>query len=166
MMSIHSRSTAPIYHTAASGAVASDTRGGRSAQLALQLALVGLLLASAALGWSSTLVRSVPALERAFALAGLPVARRTPVLREVSSSVRGDVLVVTGKIVNPGDKPIGTPALRISVRAGDGREIYHWTAAAPNSRLGARQVVAFRAKLLDPPPNAVRVDVTFARTRS
>jgi hypothetical protein len=130
------------------------------------LAVAGLFLISAAIGERAALVRSVPSLGQVFALAGLPVAGRGPVLLKLSSQIGGQsqqrLLTVEGEIANPESHAVAVPGLRVSVRAADGHEIYHWVAQPPKSSLAAGETISFRAKLADPPSEAQQVVLRFA----
>ena len=164
-MNIHSASSRQLYHTRAPARAAAQPRSGWGG--APLLAAAVLFLFSATIGWRGPLVRSVPALAPAFAMAGLPVAVSGPLLRKLTSRFTqrsaGRLLIVEGEIGNPGRRAVDVPGLRVSVQAKDGRELSHWIASAPKSRLSAGETIAFRAKLADPPANAQRVSLRFAR---
>jgi hypothetical protein len=71
-------------------------------------------------------------------------------------------LLVTGEIANLRDRETPAPNLRLALRAGDGRELYVWTARSPKASLGARERVTFRARLAAPPASVHDVLVKFA----
>src|SRR5581483_5044913 len=101
-----------------------------------------------------------------FAWIGLPVNLRGLALRDVGGTLLQDgqrhVLAVAGEIANLRSYPQAVPAVRVGLRAADGREIYAWTAAVSQSKLGAGETIAFRTRLLAPPREAREVVVRFA----
>jgi predicted Zn finger-like uncharacterized protein len=131
------------------------------------LALAGLGLLVAAMVWQRPLVvRAAPQMAPVYAALGLPVNLRGLELSEVRSAlvVEQDrpVLVVEGQIRNirPGDTEV--PPIKLALRGADGREIYQWTAEAPQATLPPGQSTAFRTRLTAPPAEGHDVLVRFA----
>jgi hypothetical protein len=132
------------------------------------LVLVGLLVVSTlAIAARGPIVSIAPATASAYALAGMPVNLRGLSIRDVHATSTQDPqgereLLVTGEIANLRDKETAAPNLRLALRAEDGRELYVWTARGPKTSLGARERVAFRARLAAPPAGVRDVLVKFA----
>ena len=132
------------------------------------LVLVGLvILATTAIAARAAIVSIAPPTAAAYALAGLPVNLRGLTIADVRATTKHEPdspgeLLVTGEVANLRDKETPTPNLRLALRAGDGRELYVWTARSPKSSLGARERVTFRARLAAPPAGVHDVLVKFA----
>jgi hypothetical protein len=71
-------------------------------------------------------------------------------------------LSVEGAIANLRGADAAAPALRIALRAADGRELYVWTIRAPKDRLASRERARFSARLASPPEGAQDALVKFA----
>jgi hypothetical protein len=76
------------------------------------------------------------------------------------------LLLVEGEIRNIGEAPQAPPRMRLAIEDAKGREIYHWTAAAPKSRLNPGENAFFRARLAAPPEDGAEVRVRFAPVAS
>jgi hypothetical protein len=108
---------------------------------------------------------AAPFIEPAYAAIGLPVNTRGLAIEDVRARI-GDIsgkrfLVVEGSIVNLRDVETAPPDLRISLRGGDGRELYVWTARAGSSHLGAGARAPFAARLETPPDGVKDAMVKF-----
>jgi hypothetical protein len=131
------------------------------------LVLVGLvILATTAIAARAAIVSIAPPTGAAYALAGMPVNLRGLAIADVRATTQKPnnlhELLVTGEIANLRDKETPAPALRLALRADDGRELYVWTARSRKSRLSARERVTFRARLAAPPAGVRDVLVKFA----
>ncbi len=112
-------------------------------------------------------VQAAPQSARLFAALGLPVNLRGLALDEVRSQLalesEQSALVVEGEIRNVTHAERTVPALQVSLRNADGREIYSWTAEAPRAALAAGESIPFRTRLVAPPLDGRDVLVRFAR---
>ena len=132
--------------------------------------LAALVAASTvAIAARAAIVSLAPATAAAYALAGMPVNLRGLSIGAVQATARRDPqgqgeLVVTGEIANLRDRETPVPALRLALRAQDGRELYAWTERGPRTSLAARERAAFRARLAAPPAGVRDVLVKFAAT--
>jgi hypothetical protein len=82
--------------------------------------------------------------------------------QELNNSV--PVIVINGQIINETDRELDVPKVRLAVRDQSGKEIYHWTVLADQSRLGPREQGTFKARLESPPADAADLEVRFAKT--
>ncbi len=128
-----------------------------------------LLLASSGLLYGRlAIVRAVPQMASFYAMIGMPVNLLGLDLRNVISRVlEGSpqpVLAVQGEIANRRGEATPVPPLRLSVRDGDGAELYTWATPAPKDSLAAGETVSFRARLVAPPAGAVSLLVRFVDT--
>ena len=149
----------------AMGRAARRRRGGGA--LAPVFVVIGLAVASTmAIAARAHIVSIAPATAAAYALAGMPVNLRGLTIAEVHAvtqqSESPGELLVTGEIANLRDQETPVPALRLALRAEDGRELYVWTARGPKPYLGAHERVAFRARLAAPPAGVRDIVVKFA----
>jgi hypothetical protein len=130
--------------------------------------LVGLMIvATTAIAARAAIVSIAPATAAVFAGVGMPVNLRGLTIADVHATVTHESegqgeLVVTGEIANLRDRETPVPSLRLALRGQDGRELYAWIAREPATRLGARDRVAFRARLAAPPAGVREVLVKFA----
>jgi Protein of unknown function (DUF3426) len=137
------------------------------AALAPASVLIGLTVASMlAIAARTAIVSMAPATATVYAGVGMPVNLRGLTIADVRAMVtqqsEGQAeLVVTGEIANLRDRENAPPNLRVALRGEDGRELYVWTARPPKSSLGARERVAFRARLAAPPAGVREVLVKF-----
>ena len=81
--------------------------------------------------------------------------------QELNNSV--PVIVINGQIINETDRELDVPKVRLAVRDQGGKEIYHWTVLADQSRLGPREKGTFKARLESPPADAADLEVRFAK---
>ncbi|HYA74687.1 MAG TPA: MJ0042-type zinc finger domain-containing protein [Roseiarcus sp.] len=135
-------------------------------KLAAPLAAAGLLAGSmTAIGARETIVAAAPIAAGAYAAIGLPVNLRGLAIEDVRARLGGSgdekILMVEGAIVNLREAEIAPPALRIALRAADGRELYVWTTRAPKDRLARGERVRFAARLATPPGGIADALVKF-----
>lgn len=133
-----------------------------------QAALAALLVAlGVATLQRRAVVQAAPQSARLFAALGLPVNLRGLSLDDVRSQLalesEQSALVVEGEIRNVTHGERAVPALQVSLRNADGREIYSWTAEAPRAALAAGESIPFRTRLVAPPLDGRDVLVRFAR---
>jgi len=139
----------------------------RKARAAAGLLSVIAILGSAmgAVAARAAIVEAVPGAARIFAAIGLPVNLRGVAFENLRTNVfeldDRKMLVVEGAILNLRDTPTPAPTMRITLRGGDKRELYVWTAPPPKAILAAGERVAFRTRLAAPPDGARDVLVRF-----
>jgi len=74
------------------------------------------------------------------------------------------VLVVTGRIVNTGQRELPVPqTVRVGLNDSDNRELYHWTFKPDATVLKPGAELPFRTRLSSPPAAARFAVVTFAK---
>lgn len=73
------------------------------------------------------------------------------------------VLVISGEIVNMTSNKLEVPKVRVSLRDGQRRDIYHWTFAPDVAQLAPGQAAPFMTRLSRPPAEAVDFEVRMAR---
>jgi predicted Zn finger-like uncharacterized protein len=74
-----------------------------------------------------------------------------------------DILIIEGKIYNYTGKNAVIPKILLSLRDKSGKEIYAWSAPAPQEMLEAKASVDFRARLASPPLEGYDVLLRFAK---
>ena len=146
-----------------SGGIPSRMRLRGLATLAFGLCFCG--AAYTAVAHPAFVVRHLPASAPLFALAGSPVNLLGLDFRNVRSSLFEDgpnrVLMVEGLIANIDARGRTVPDLRLAVLADGDKRIYTWVLASPKARLRAGESTEFRARLVAPPAEGTRVDVSF-----
>ena len=123
-----------------------------------------LAVASLGLGYRREIAAAVPFARPVFARLGLTTPETGPTLESIRSRLEATptpFLAITGKIADYGRGGMRVPRLRVSIRAQDGREIYHWIADPPKKTLRAGESIKFKASLADPPTNGRAVVVGF-----
>lgn len=73
-----------------------------------------------------------------------------------------ELLMVTGRIVNPTDEVQPVPAIRAELRDAQGRVVYGWAIPAPVSQLQPRQATSFDSAEVDVPRGAQALNLRFA----
>ncbi len=118
------------------------------------------------IGARAQIVRVAPPTAPLYAALGLDVNRNRMGLDHVASRLDYEdgrqVLIVEGEIRNRASSSRAAPRMRLSVLDAGGREIYHWIAAPPKSRLAAGEAAEFRARLAAPPKEGQQVRVRLA----
>jgi hypothetical protein len=164
------RRSTPAYCQRRWGAPTPQRKGpSRTIAPALTFAAF-MLVATTTVAARAAIVSITPATAVVYAWLGMPVNLRglsIDLVRATAEQQTEDSreLLVTGEIVNLRDSETPVPNLRLAVRAEDGQELYVWTARGPKDRLGARERVAFRARLASPPPGVRDVLVKFDAPR-
>ena len=129
---------------------------GLARSLAAPLAAFGLIaVLMTAIGARGAIVAAAPVMAGAYAAIGLPVNPRGLAIEDVRARLEDSggktTLIVEGAIANLRQSETAIPALRIALRAADGRELYVWSASAPRERLTSRERTSFAARLAAPP---------------
>ncbi|TVR08505.1 MAG: DUF3426 domain-containing protein [Salinarimonadaceae bacterium] len=141
----------------------------RGLPLTLIFAVVLIGGALGALLGRESVVRTAPTTAMLYELAGLPVNLRGLELIEVTSGrgleEGGEILTVEGVVVNRTDRSHMVPPVSVILRDADGRPLYSWDVQAPRATLHPGENVAFRARLVAPPPEARQVLVRFSPAR-
>jgi len=75
------------------------------------------------------------------------------------------LLLVSGRIDNPGDERQPVPQLEAELRDAENRVVREWTRAPPVSELGPRQTATFNWAETDMPADARRLTIRFAQSR-
>jgi hypothetical protein len=118
-------------------------------------------------GLKEEIVRAFPASGTLYAAAGLPVNLQGLEFRGFKSRISADgsqrLLKVQGEIANLRPGLSHVPAIELVVQGEDGRALYRWTAAASKPKLGAKETIAFEARLVSPPAGGRDVKVRFAQ---
>lgn len=130
-------------------------------------AICAVLLVSMIVGGRERIVTRIPAADRVFAAIGLPVNLAGVEFRNVVSQVTEidgqKVLAVHGEVANLNrGATTSFPALKMTVRGGDGRALYVWTANAATSKLAPGETTTFRTRLAAPPDGARDILVSLA----
>ena len=158
------RGEAGLKALAGSAPRAAKDKGGAFGPVAWMLC--GVAMWSLVVGGRMQIVRLAPVAAPVYAALGLNVNLRQMELQGVNAKLAeedgGAILVVEGEIRNLAEASRAAPRMLMSVLDADGREIYHWTAAPPKSRLASGEKAAFRARLAAPPQGAREVRVRFA----
>lgn len=110
------------------------------------------------------LVQLLPETAPVFAALHLPVAGLQLGRVETALGDEGPVKVLTleTSITNTRSTDVRLPNVKIVVRDDTEQSLYSWTAPAPRERLGPGEAVAFRSRLVSPPPNGHDLVVSFA----
>jgi predicted Zn finger-like uncharacterized protein len=136
----------------------------------LQTGLLALALIDAVLiGWRSDIVRALPQTASFYGLLGLPVNLRGLTFDNVVTTTEQHegvpILVIEGNIVNGARKVADVPRLKFIVRNAAHQEVYSWTAVPTRNVLPPGENVAFRARLVSPPPDARDLVLRFVNRR-
>ncbi|MDB5533019.1 MAG: thioredoxin [Hyphomicrobiales bacterium] len=145
---------------------AAARQSGRLRRFAPVLSVVGLtVVCSLAIAGRVHIANMLPATAPLYAALGIPANARGLEIRDIRSTLLEDqgqsYLVVEGQIANLRNAPSKLGDLRLSLRDPSGREIYTWSAAPPEARVGAGAVLAFKTRLASPPRDAQDVLVRF-----
>ena len=72
------------------------------------------------------------------------------------------MLIVTGAISNVTDRALPIPSLLGTLLDEESREVFEWRFNPPSTELGAGKTVEFATRVVNPPSNALIVEVRFA----
>lgn len=75
------------------------------------------------------------------------------------------ILRIEGEIVNQSGAPKTVPVMLGIVKDKDGKELSRWSFAAPVPKLLDRERVPFTTELVEPPPGAYEIEITFDTRR-
>lgn len=114
-------------------------------------------------------VRAVPSLAGLYELAGFEVNVRGFEFDSLTTTYDDEggqmVVVVDGLIRNISGETLPMSRLRLALVEAGGSELRSWTIAPPRATVGPREVVAFRARSVNPPREATSVAVRFVVPR-
>jgi predicted Zn finger-like uncharacterized protein len=100
-----------------------------------------------------------------YSVIDMPVNTRGLAFADLSQSkieeADGQVLQISGRVVNVADRELAVPEIRISLRDVEERELYGWTFNAGANILAPGQSHTFTTRLPNPPGEARRADLTF-----
>jgi len=145
---------------------AARKRDGLLRRFAPVASVVGLIaLYSLAIAGRVQIANALPATAPLYAAMGIPANARGLEIRDIRSTLLDDqgqnYLIVEGQIANLRNAPSKLDELSLSLRDRSGRDIYTWTAPAPEARIGAGQILTFKTRLASPPRDAQDVLVRF-----
>ena len=117
--------------------------------------------------WRADIASVWPATTHVYAAVGAPVNLRGLEFRNVGYERQEEqglpVLAVTGEVVNVSGKAIALPRLRVGLRDGGQKELYHWTFALGQPELPADEAASFMTRLSSPPVEARDIEIRFVR---
>ena len=114
-----------------------------------------------------TIARVWPESASLYEALGMPVNLRGFKIIATHTQELGDtgtVIAIKGRIINETDRELAVPKVRLAVRDQAGKELWHQIVLADQQRLGPREEGTFNARLENPPPEAVDLEVRFAKT--
>jgi predicted Zn finger-like uncharacterized protein len=115
--------------------------------------------------WRTDVVRMLPQTASLFGYIGLPVNLRGLAFRNIHTAYEDqdgmNILVVDGTIVASGHSVVDVPRLRFAIEAGNGHEIYAWTALPTRTKLAPGESLPFRSRLASPPEQGRSMKVRF-----
>ena len=146
-----------------------DRRQTRSRSMAGIAALVAVVAGLPLLFFSlpAEVVQIWPQSASLYDWLGMPVnARGFKIIATHSQELNNavPVIAIKGQIINETDRERAVPKIRLAVRDGNGRELYHWTVLADQRSLGPKAEGTFSARLESPPPDAAELEVRFAKS--
>ena len=97
-----------------------------------------------------------------FAAAGptpLQIAPGTPERQKLASG--NELVVVSGRVINPSSKPQPVPAILAELRDKSGRLLYSWTIAPPARTLQPGASATFNSAEMNVPPSGLDSTVTL-----
>jgi len=144
-------------------------RGGgiRWALVAVWLGLLGFVgsFVWAAIEYRQEIARVWPQSAALYAYLNLPVNTRGLAFVELNhqkvTEGDGDVLQITGRVVNVADRALPVPEIYVSLHDGEERELYGWTFNSGVTTLAPGQSQAFMTRLPNPPLDSRRADIRF-----
>ena len=117
--------------------------------------------------WRADIASFWPATTKVYAAVGAPVNLRGLEFRNVAYERQEEeglpVLAVSGEIVNVSGKTVALPRLRVGLRDGEQKELYHWTLALGQNELPPDEATNFITRLSSPPVEARDIEVRFVR---
>lgn len=148
---------------------ASTGSGGRRG-LGLPLLIVVLVALGLAGGYffRARIVAEWPQTAGVYELIGLPVRAMgaglelTNVAYVRRQANGGTVIDVQGEVSNRTDRNIVLPPLRIALSDDQDKQLFNWTFALDRSTIAPGETIVFKTEGKDPPPEATKLQVTFA----
>ena len=120
----------------------------------------------AALAFRHEIATVWPQSESFYALINLPVNVQGLAFEEITQdrlTENGEsVLQISGRVINVSDGELTVPAIHVSLRDMQEREIYGWNFNAGVATLGPGQWSHFSARLPNPPAETARTEISFA----
>jgi len=111
------------------------------------------------------IVKIWPATARLYAMLNKPVNLRGMEFQNVVYEHQFEnglpVLAISGEVVNVAARELSVPKVRVGLRDGKEREIYHWTFSVPQSVLSPMEVAKFVTRLSSPPLEAQDLEIRF-----
>jgi hypothetical protein len=141
-------------------------------RLLLGVGWAGLAAIVVLIGWTATVYRQQIAAEwpqSASFYSKLGLRTNASGLQIVDYQYREDIqdgqptLVVTGKLVNAGDRELSVPQIRAALSDEGKRELYHWTFMPAVITLHPGQITRFVTRLASPPTAARHLELRFAK---
>jgi hypothetical protein len=170
------RDEAPLI-TSGGGEAGRETPAGRSTQtenrtrLALVAGWGALVIFCGTFVWAAIAFRHEiatvwPQSSSFYALINFPVNIRGLAFAEIGHDRLIEdgqtVLRISGRIINISERELIVPAIYVSLRDGEERELYGWTLNANVATLGPGQSSPFLVRLPNPPAEMVRTELSFA----
>jgi predicted Zn finger-like uncharacterized protein len=136
----------------------------------LTAAIIVLAVVDAAvIAMRADIVRALPQTASLFNAIGLGVNLRHLTFKDITTKQEkhegATILVVEGTIVATGSKPTEVPRLRFAISAGNGHEIYAWTALPSRTKLAPGEALPFRTRLASPPEQGQSIKIRFFNRR-
>ena len=105
----------------------------------------------------------IPGMDRLSMRGGTPLRLEVPMQPESRMMESGNVLLaVTGRIVNPTERPQKVPQIHAELRDAQNRIVYEWMISPPVPELAPQQAVTFNSAEVDVPKSARKFNVRFA----
>ncbi|MDW3206493.1 MAG: DUF3426 domain-containing protein [Alphaproteobacteria bacterium] len=132
--------------------------------------LVILIIATAAVGWffQRSIVSAFPPAAKVYEWVGLEVSLighglKIPDPDQVTIELTddGQSLIIDGKVLSESDDPMDIPLLQGMLVDTDGQIIHQWTFTASKPNILPGESVPYTTRVLNPPPGAVKADITF-----
>jgi predicted Zn finger-like uncharacterized protein len=143
--------------------------GGVRLSIGTMILALSVSICVVAVLFRENVVRAVPSLAGLYELAGLSVNVRGLEFDSITTTYDDEggqmVVVVDGLIRNISGETLPMSRLRLALVEAGGSELRSWTIAPPRATVGPREVVAFRARSVNPPREATTVAVRFVVPR-
>lgn len=142
--------------------------GSAVAVVILTLIALG-VVAAAFYQYRVEIVRSWPQTASVYNLVGLNVNTSGLVFRNITYERAIEdglpVLTIHGQVVNVTDEALPIPRVRIGIRDENADELYYWTFALPQTRIGPGAATDFTEQMTSPPVGAHDLEVRFSEDR-
>jgi hypothetical protein len=156
----------PDPHAAAIARWASWCKSWRPPLSYLQIVILGLAIADAAIiGLRAEVVRAMPQTATFYARLGLPVNVRGLWFDRVAATTEWrdgtPVLVINGEISNHTSNAEQVPPLHLFARNSDHQQTYSWATPPARQALAPGETLPFRSEVALPPPDTREIMVRF-----